>query len=458
MFYRIILSLFGLVGAAYVLGVCVAYGKNRFGPFHPLVLLFLLALVDVFVPAILWAAFGIRNPYLWAKPLSYEDVTIGVAYYSVGYLLLFCGFVACTNPDWSWEQKTVWKIKRNMFWFLAACLLALSLLELWSQISDYGSVEKWFWYKLRVRWEGKLREQPWPSIWAQVLSYIPCRPLFNLVVLVGFFHRYEMRKPVVLGLFLPLTAVALAMTTFYRGSILVLMVGFAFVEFMRLRPQGFYSHGQHVRRGAGRLRVIHFVLAGVLLFVVYGAVRRYFGAMAWHAKADQAEAVYVYRFWAHGSGLFGVSSIIRDYREEVPLLGGKTYIDTLLLPVPRFIYTSKPEWYGISDITRAMGWPKSTQSAVTIPGEAFANFGWLGVLLPSLFGVLLAQFYILCSRSKAYLLFLYPGVILYMLVITNWMSSSGIMSQFSNLVCSIFILRALFGRSETLQAVESYAR
>lgn len=452
-FYRVLLFLFGFSGVLCSGGIFIANRRSRFGPFHPLSLIFVLAALDVFVPAICWSVSGIREPYPWAEPVSYEDVAIGVAFYVVGYLGLAFGFLACAPSGCDPEVRSNWRLKRNVFWSLLLAFLTLSLLQLWLQISEYGSVGDWLWYKLRVRWEGRLREQPWPTVWAQVLSYLPVRQLFNLIVLVGFFHRQEMRKRVTLGVLFPLLATGLAITTFYRGSILVLMLGLAFVEFIRLRSLGPYSRKPKAGQPGRNANFVMFILLGLVLFVVYGGIRRHLSAKAWQAQKTQASAVYVYSFWSHGSGLFGISSIIRDYRNDTPLLVGKTYIDMLLLPIPRSVYTTKPEWYGISDITRAMGWPKTTQSSVTIPGEAFANFSWYGVLCIPLFGVIFARLYVICSRSSAYLVFLYPAVVLYILIIANWMSSSGIMTQFTALAFSFVGLRAMFQRTPRREPV-----
>ena len=65
----------------------------------------------------------------------------------------------------------------------------------------------------------------------------------------------------------------------------------------------------------------------------------------------------------------------------------------MLLIIPRSVYTSKPDWYGVSDISRGMGGPDSTQDAITVPGEAYANFGPIGISLVIIFGALYGFFY-----------------------------------------------------------------
>jgi hypothetical protein len=147
---------------------------------------------------------------------------------------------------------------------------------------------------------------------------------------------------------------------------------------------------------------------------------------------------------AQGSGLDGVTSVVHHFSSTNNFFYGKTYLDMLLLPIPRSIYTSKPEWYGVDDISRLMGWPESTQSAITLPGEAFANFGWLGLLMAPLYGVLL---YFISKKLYAIggsWFFWYISVGVSTLSVANWMAFTGIMNQLSTsvmifLFCKIFM-------------------
>jgi len=149
---------------------------------------------------------------------------------------------------------------------------------------------------------------------------------------------------------------------------------------------------------------------------------------------------------SQGSGLEGVSNIIDLYGSSVDYMFGKTYLDMLLMPVPRSIYSSKPDWYGIDDITRGMGWPESTQSAVTMAGEAYANFSYFGLIIGVGYGVVLGLI-VRVMFSNPILLTLYPTVIIQMILVTNWMGFTGFMNAFLKslviLVIFIFIKRVI---------------
>ena len=79
-----------------------------------------------------------------------------------------------------------------------------------------------------------------------------------------------------------------------------------------------------------------------------------------------------------GQSLKGATRIYKFYDDNEYFLG-QTYFDMLLLPIPRSIYKNKPEWYGIDDISHGMNLPSTSQSSVSLFGEAYANFGFFGI-------------------------------------------------------------------------------
>jgi hypothetical protein len=168
-------------------------------------------------------------------------------------------------------------------------------------------------------------------------------------------------------------------------------------------------------------------------------------------------------FITAGHGLLGISHIVAEYGQSVPFLGGKTYFDMLLLPVPRTIYTAKPAWYGIDDITRGLGWPESTQSAVTMPGEAFANFGLFGLLMAIPMGLLFGQLEKTMRVNIIRYLLLGPTVFFQMVAVTNWMSFTGFMNAAQLLIILLFITSyirrggiPLFSRRRSVPSVHCF--
>lgn len=444
MFYQFIIVAFASAGIVLSVAVAPTFLRSRFGLFHPVVLLLALSTLDVFLPAILWSVTDDMRVPSWAAPLSWEDLTTGLCFYMMAYVLLVLGFVVCGTTGEGQSTPRPVSVRGGPFWFLLLGLLLLGGLQFWSQIKQYGSLGSWFIRMAAMRYEPWLHEKAGP-MWAQLVSYIPSQQLFVVLVYAGFFHRYELRRPFVLGVVMPGVATCLSLATFCRGTILLLVIGFGFLEYMRVRGIKI-EHGKRPRRPMIIQRTLtRYLLVGTILFMLYGVVRETLYTKVWNTNETITAGGYVYDVFAQGAGLIGVSAVVQKYREEVPLLAGKTYFDMLLLPVPRVIYTSKPEWYGVSDITRGMGWPKTMQAAVTIPGEAFANFGWLGLFCLPVAGMVFGLLYRLCSGQYTGLLFLYPGVVLNIIFVSNWMSSNGFMGQFVPLVFAIVILRMIFG-------------
>ena len=183
----------------------------------------------------------------------------------------------------------------------------------------------------------------------------------------------------------------------------------------------------------------------VSAFLTYRAVRTALVNEALgQAKNEQNVVVKVL---SQGSGLQGISAILRRYGKDVDYLYGKTYFDMFLLPIPRVIYTSKPSWYGVDDISTGMGWPKSTQSAVTMPGEAYANFGWFGLIVPIILGTILGLILKLIFTKAGLFFVIYPSIIIPCLFVSNWISFTGLMNMFFPTIftfCLLFLLKTKF--------------
>jgi hypothetical protein len=87
------------------------------------------------------------------------------------------------------------------------------------------------------------------------------------------------------------------------------------------------------------------------------------------------------------------------------------------------VWPAKPLWYGIDDITRSMGWPESSQSAVTMPGELYANFAVWGLPLMWLYGWVFGT--MRRYRFDPVLRYAYGFIFVPMMFPTFWMAFTG---------------------------------
>lgn len=91
-----------------------------------------------------------------------------------------------------------------------------------------------------------------------------------------------------------------------------------------------------------------------------------------------------------------VWGIINYYNKNENRLYGQTFLDIILSVIPRRIWSDKKMVYGADEITFHMGLPLTTHTTISIHGELFANFGYIGVALMIFYGVIFGYL----DRSK----------------------------------------------------------
>lgn len=399
-------------------------------PFHVAASFALFAIVDVFFPAIYWAVFGQVNNPEWLPLLSGDKVISGLSFYSIFFFIfIFCVIGASFKFRKSKlvDQWLTHSVENRLLKSLMIILI-LNLINIGAEIIGYGGIEAWVWSK--VIFAAAENGDGTTVAGVNFFSTLPLREVFQALVGLGFYFRQQTKQTRLFTYVFPALALLLAMATFLRGSVLTCVITFVFAEFLRRQAERRLPTPARIR-GLGPVAMA--VLAGFFSIYLYGAVRDSFRGMV-GGNVDTEVVLTVPTFITAGHGLLGVSHIVAEYGQTVPFLGGKTYFDMLLLPVPRTIYTAKPAWYGIDDITRGMEWPESTQSAVTMPGEAFANFGLFGLLMAIPLGLLFGRLQKVIQVNRIRHLLLGPTVFFQMASVTNWMSFTGFMNSVSLLI------------------------
>jgi hypothetical protein len=424
---RVSMLIISLSLASLALSLLLAGILGRKNLFHPAVFFLLFATIDVFFPALYWAAFGQVNNPEWLKPLSSDQLLFGLNFYVV-YLAVF--IVCMLAVDGAGRPRLADSDISRRFQlrllYTTGALLLLTLLKLALEAVAFGGLEAWFWS--RLVFAAGLEVADARGTASSPLVALPLRETFQAAVGVGFFYRKKFVKwRWAVTFFFPAVAMALAMSTFLRGTVLTCAITLIFAEAMRRRSLVVRLDAP---RSVGRRSRLLFVTLIAVFFSIYafGAVRDSFRGVA-SSAGDANMELTVPTFLTAGHGLLGLSHITSEYGNTTQHILGATYIDMLLLPIPRSIYTSKPEWYGIDDITRGMGWPASTQSAVTMPGEAFANFGFFGLLVAIPFGLMFGWFHSFSRVSQTRYLLLGPVIFFQVVSVANWMSFTGVMNS-----------------------------
>jgi hypothetical protein len=400
------------------------------------------------MPSVLWTIYGHESKPEFLNSFTNSELFLGFLYYIMFYIIMFLTMMIFSKANqvrWliSYKEDNYYiKSRINIFLLVTGTFFLLGLLY---EINSYGGLSEWLFNKFTLRFNPTVRDR---SILEMFLKTIPWRSLFNALVFLAFLYRYKFNQPKIYGIFLPLVGVIFSLTTSYRGSILIFLLGLFFMENIRIyihkkeKYTSFFGVGKETLH---KLKYYVFAFAIVSAFLTYGALRGAYVDEVLNQEPDKQSTVY--KVLSQGSGIQGVSSIMRRYGEDLDFLMGKTYIDMLLLPIPRAIYTSKPEWYGIDDITRGMGWPESTQSAVTMSGEAYANFGWIGLFIAVLYGMFFGIFLRYINNKGGIYIVLYASVIMPMIFVSNWMGFTGIMNMFFLtvfLICMIYLINVKF--------------
>jgi hypothetical protein len=405
----------------------------------PWILFLAMMVVDLYLPAALMLSTGLDLPP-WLSPLARDVAMPSVLVFTAGAVCFAIGYFSQRDrprPAMPLRGPSPQRL------VLLACAIALIVfVGLYVAIRDSGGLDRYLAGKLTSRFAAP---NPPSGVWSLIAS-MSTALVPVLFVLAGVAFHDRVRHPLP-GTFIPVLAAAAAVTLLLRGTFLTLLMGLAIVERSRLHDlaQAGSADAKEQWRRVNR-RVLLVCTAALLTFVTYGAIRNYFTEQAEYGRATVAAAAAqeLSRF-IRGEGLVGLAGIIHAYPREVPYMGGRTIRDMLLLPVPRAVWTSKPLWYGIDDITRSMGWPASTMSAVTMPGELYANFSIWGVPLMGFYGWMFGR--ARAYRFGALFRYLYAFVFVPMMLPTFWMAFTGFVNQLVPIPMMLGALWFVFGGS-----------
>lgn len=408
------------------------------GYFGTIQILMILSVFDTAVPGILWSIYGFNQDADWKTTLSEFDLVMGLLFYILFYfILLFFYYINSLLSKKVLRRKLV----VNESYFIKVSFLVISLwaLTLFFQIKSDGGISEYFIKKATLRWSGGLTEIDNSNAFLTILNYFKWDFIINAITLLGLYNISKFKYVFYWKYILPLLCLIIAALTFFRGAIVTVIVGFFFIIYV--------NRNTIIKKKLNFGKLATYGIA-ITLFFVFSLYRDSLNREYKQIDEITDKNSYFYNLFSQGSGIEAVSHIVSRYGNDLDYFYGKTYFDMLMLPVPRFIYTNKPEWYGIDDITRKMGWPESSQSAVTIPGETFANFGWYGLFLAPVFGIFYSKLNNFIVRDDSPLFIIYPTLIINGVMVSNWMAFTGIMNQVVTFVIIFFVLKLIIKKNE----------
>jgi hypothetical protein len=456
----------------------------------PLILFLGLSVLDIYAPAISYAISGAPALPPWLDRAAVVDsMPSAVVVFSVG-LGIFVGGYALAHRWPRFQPKSpddaAETFGRRRVAILIAAFVIATAWFLWTilfRAAAVGSLATYVANGLVVRWQPSPIASQYPTASYPVVLALQIGdamlPVITLTIAIIVTVR-AIHPAIRLGV-LPAIGFIASLGTFFRGSVLVFFISLAAITELasdKRRPR--------------RAQAAALVAVGVILFLSYGVIRDSAVLAAQHAveaasrvqvtptppplestggtvtqsppaqsprapvvtsppgplEIASSEAVsYEAGRVLKGEGLIGLSSILAYYPTRLPYLGGKTIHDMLLLPVPRSIWHDKPSWYGIAEITRGMGEPEVTQSAVTIPGELYANYGPVGIVGMLCYGLVFG--YVHRLRYGRRFRYAYAAILLPVLFVTFWMATTGLINGLLPLAPSLVVLALVFPPSRT---------
>lgn len=412
----------------------------------PWTLYLLVAVIDVYVPGILFLAYEIPEQASYVAPFSQEDLVVALAWFTISIPIWAAGYLAA---QFRWKGKIApdalrWNINIRRVYMLAIFCGGWYATYMLVDIVNYGSLFEYVSVKIQRNYGS--RTEYANTVEAILFQLAPLMlTIFTMLIGVLFFLREKYCRPYLWGVILPVVGWIFVATTFFRGSQIIYFLSLFILEWQRksnaANPDVKALSREKKGRGSKARGAFILLLTGSILFISYGSIRNYYNSSSESQnnpfsveESILLEGIRLIR----GEGLVGLTRIINAYPQSTAYLEGKTYLDMMLLIIPRSIYTSKPDWYGVSDITRGMGGPDSTQDAVTVPGEAYANFGPLGMPLIVIFGAFYGFAY--KYRNHPRYRFAYAFVIVPSIFSLFWMSLTGLVNSMQVLPFALLVL------------------
>lgn len=418
-----------------VLGGLRIYVDFRNG--HGLTTLFALyfgfVLVDVFIPALAMLVTGEMPPKPpWVPVFSREEVAWGGIVGILGFLMVLFGYTVGYGLSGRWADRVdaTTRIVYTRAMIMLCIMVAVYIITQLNIINRLGGPLEYFLSMVKFR-RSVFEANESLSEHANSLVTAIARDTSLGLCAVIFAERRSLglkkRAWLIVGV-----GLLISMSTFYRGTImlygLMLLAAqqLAVVKFTSAMPREEFERYRRVRRKQRR-NFIRALVVIITLFSGYGTARSFFGAKEWE--------VYNYSVWdgfskefnrfTEGAGFYSLVDIVHSFPMEAPFLDGSTIANQAVRYIPRSIIPDKPKNYGAVEITNAMEYPL-TGEGVTIPGEAWANFGFAGLPLVSLFGLLFG--YLTANRYRGRMQYFFLSMGVSIILAVGWFSFTGFMS------------------------------
>jgi len=435
---------FSLAFIALVAGAvkCVRDGSTTGFYISGFSLFYLFEAIDLLVPGMLVIAFDLNSSSPFQPLFSNDEKALALVVASVSFLLFMIGYSRSGSVQAIRSDPLPVLVNVRRLIILNVIFGGLVLIHFANLVYFYGGVSNYI-ESMSIWRYGRIYQDK--TAFDRILDLIGSVSRFASFVLISNLYCFRHKvnsKLIIYGALL--FAICVSLATFYRGTLLLFFLMLASAEQYRIQngAKQFASRSAAANYKKGQFRKLASLsIVGVILFTIYGALRSFLGSNARdevQSSGGEAFASELGRLIDHG-GFYSLTHILSTF-DKANLLYGESIYSTLFFRfIPRNFWPSKPLNYGAYDINNVLGYPGTTQAAITIPGELFANFGLLGVGAGMLLvGYLLSKFQDL-SRSRRLDLF-HTSTVASLVISIGWFSTTG----FSSWLYSVFVIYFIY--------------
>ncbi|WP_235420847.1 O-antigen polymerase [Jeotgalibacillus soli] len=403
-------------------------------------LFYILLLIDVFMPAILFEISGLPVYPAYYGYISEYDLLKSVFIFVVAAFFFTLGYR--TKVIRLFENKPYFKNEYQLNYKLLYIFYLITVFNVilngYIEIRNLGGFENYYDFKIKRVY---LETMQSANIFEKIVFLISSKSSSLLILLNSllFYNRFNYNKKILWGLVIPLITFLLILTGLHRGTILNFFISLIVVEIFRMQKTKHKLNFKISKKIKNRF--VAFGLVSVIFFLTFGAIRGRLNSSVWGNEITFFESLLLQIQNNFGISLLALARVQNYFSSNENWLLGQTIFEMLYFFVPRPIFPEKPIQYGIISANTIMGSPSSTMDAITIPGEMIANFGLLGVVLVFAFG----YFYKLLKHwtyNEQYI----PvyATLITTVTVTFWMSFTGLFSQMIYLPVYMVIIKILF--------------
>lgn len=389
-----------------------------------------VTIVDLYIPAILGHLSGKYFELSYVNPLTDSEVLATVIIADFAYAILLFSYNVFKPKIQNKKKNTITfiNLKRAKLVFLAA--VGIYVLDLFFTYKSFGSWVEFYAFKLARAYAVSVEPQNGFAHLISILSemsYIIMLMMFD--VLLTQKEKIKKREFV----FYMTLLIVLSVVSLSRGTIIgVFFSIMSIFEYTHFRNGGITKDMKR--------RIKKYALIGICCFAVFGGMRNILQSSFFYDENNGIiESTLKAANNTFGNSLIALARTVRYVESDSPLFYGQSYSEMFLSLIPRSIMPSKPQLYGVQTLTMAEGSPETTMDAITMPGELIMNFGYIGVVLMFLWGLIFKIFD--SFRYKERLIYFISAAIFALSTTCSWMSFTGFFAQTKYIIVYYLALR-----------------